>query len=180
MKILLMRVVGTMLIALTLATISSAMANAHTALVESNPAEGAVVSTFPQRVELRFNEPLLTIGGEGTNFFILSSQTGERLKLGSFSVQGPLLGADVLEVPDASGEFRIEYRVVAGDGHVIRGDIYFSLATEVEVNEESYLQGNDDPAEERDSEASVLVLGILILMAASLMVGLLLRSGSNP
>ena len=169
-----------MLIALTLSTISSAIANAHTALVDSNPAEGAMVSTFPQRVELRFNEPLLTIGGEGTNFFTLTSQAGERLKLGSFSVQGPLLSADVLEDPDASGEFRIEYRVVAGDGHVIKDGFQFSfdlvggLIGESESPSEQERRAGGD-----GNDRSVLALSILIVITAAVLIGLLIKSGSR-
>ncbi len=180
MKTLLMRAMGAMLITLALAPYAPSIVQAHTSLVESNPREGSMLTTFPQEVELRFTEPLLTIGGEGTNFFTLSSQTGAQLKLGAFTVDGPLLTAEVIEVPTESGEFRIEYRVVAGDGHVIKDQFQFSFDPAGGVESQSDGPSKEESAAGEDGgDRSVLVLAILIVITAAALIALLITSGSK-
>jgi methionine-rich copper-binding protein CopC len=173
------RIWATVLILIVFTPSQLLSASAHTALVESTPAAGEVLEEFPDRVELRFNEPLLNLGEDETNYFTLFSPAGEQLPLSALSVEGSLLSASVLDKRTEAGEYRIEYRVVAGDGHVIRGDITFTLTPQVGITEEREDQSEVGAPSQNEGDTSVLVLGILILITASLVVALLLRSGSD-
>jgi methionine-rich copper-binding protein CopC len=173
------RIWATVLILILLTPSQLSSAQAHTALVASTPAAGDVLGEFPDRVELRFNEPLLNLGEEEANYFTLLSPAGEQVALSALSAEGSLLSASVLDKGTEAGEYRIEYRVVAGDGHVVRGDFVFTLTPQVGINEMREDQGEVGSSSQNDGNTSVLVLGILILITASLVVALLLRSGSD-
>jgi len=173
------RIWATVLILIVLTPSQLSSVQAHTALVTSTPAAGEDLEEFPDRVELRFNEPLLNLGDEEANYFKLFSPAGEQLRLSALSVEGSLLSATVLDKRTEAGEYRIEYRVVAGDGHVIRGDIAFTITPQVGINEDREDQGEVGSSSQNEGDTSVLVLGILILITASLVVALLLRSDSD-
>ena len=175
------RIWATVLILIVLTPSQLSSAQAHTALVASTPAAGDVLGEFPDRVGLRFNEPLLNLGDDETNYFTLFSPAGEQLRLSALSVEGSLLSASVLDKGTEAGEYRIEYRVVAGDGHVIRGEIEFFLS----LNQGMATEGNLDSADvmgleqETGSNQSVLVLSLLILVTLAFVVALLLPSSER-
>lgn len=141
----------------------SSASHAHSALVSSDPAAGSSLTAFPENITLTFNEELLTLGGSRSNYLELIAPSGESIELGESAVIGERLTAKVLNDDPNSGSFTVLYRVVSGDGHVIRGEFQFTVepspladpldGTSVEVIEE---------VQERGNRNSVLVLTILI------------------
>ncbi|WP_062315854.1 copper resistance CopC family protein [Demequina maris] len=98
-------------------------ASAHTALVSSTPAEGDTVTELAE-VSLEFTEQLLDIGNE----LAIVAPDGTRTAL---EVQEPVTETITAAVPDdalGAGENVLRYRVVAGDGHPIEGEVAFTYA----------------------------------------------------
>jgi copper transport protein len=93
---------------------------AHAALVESHPADGAVVEEAPGTVRLRFNEPVsplvvsLTDARGNVHRDLSVAARNEALEV---AVPGNL----------PRGSHVLSYRVTSGDGHPIGGSIVFSI-----------------------------------------------------
>lgn len=102
-------------------------AQAHAALVSSDPAEGAVLDAPPTRIVLTFNEeisPRGAAGGPETAVFV-----DRRAQEWSSQVDG----ARLILTPDATpiaGEYVVNFRVVSADGHPITGGLNFSATGE--------------------------------------------------
>ena len=155
-------------------------ASAHTALQSSTPQAGSVIAEFPELIELRFNEPLLTLGQERSNYFELSSLSGVSYRLGPMVVDGARISASVEESDFRAGEHLISYRIVASDGHVLRGEVRFVYSPEEEIatgSTPSVTSDSQDETRSDDTRLSVLVLSILIALTFTMAVLILLRSG---
>jgi len=175
------RGISTLLLSFLFSPVMVLPATAHTSLSSSIPAAGQSLQDFPQVIELVFSEPLLTIGGDGTNYFELLGPEGDLIALGPIEVDGAEVRAQVFGADFESGSYRIAYRVVAGDGHVITGESSFTYQTETGAESGESEGGSSDSAKASESrnDRSILVLAILILITASVAVGLLLRSGER-
>ncbi|MGA6203647.1 copper resistance CopC family protein [Nocardia testacea] len=98
-------------------------AAAHSAVVGSDPADGATVEVGPQRATITFNEPLqpdfpaMTVVGPDGNLW----SKGEPV------VDGRNLSVEVGELGPA-GEYRMAFRVTSADGHVVNGERAFTLS----------------------------------------------------
>lgn len=101
---------------------SAAPAAAHTALTASSPKDGGKIDVAPSEILLEFTEPILAVGARvvvlGPDS--VAYQTGA-LQVGVHKLAQPLkpLGP--------SGEYRVEFRVVAYDGHPLTSEIRFVL-----------------------------------------------------
>jgi len=104
-------------------TVIAPAALAHSELVSSDPADGAVLDAPPTTVSFTFNEALMPdfVRFVGTD---PSGQTGD---LPVSSVEGPTATIDWPATAPA-GEWRVSYRVVSQDGHPIEGAITFTYA----------------------------------------------------
>ncbi len=118
--------IGVALVAVFVAVGSPAAA--HTSLIDSNPAAGESVSEL-ERIRLEFSDPLLEVG---TVVTVVDSNDQPQ------DVQHEHISDTVVEAefPFAGpGEYVIEWRVVADDGHPIDGVIAFTLESVPEVTE---------------------------------------------
>lgn len=99
------------------------VAQAHSELVSTSPADGAVLDAPPTEVSFTYNEDLLP---DFVKFVALDEQ-GATAELPVTSVEGPTA---VVSWPETlpAGAWSIEYRVVSQDGHPINGAISFSYA----------------------------------------------------
>jgi methionine-rich copper-binding protein CopC len=99
------------------------VAQAHSELISTDPADGAVLDAPPTTVSFTFNETLMPdfVRFVGTD---PSGQTGD---LPVSSVEGPTATIDWPATAPA-GEWRVSYRVVSQDGHPIEGGITFTYA----------------------------------------------------
>lgn len=94
-------------------------AEAHASLIESNPADGAVVTTAPVDLRLRFNEPvaplvLRLVDAKGTAHDLRHEARSETV-----TVHLPA------ELP--RGTQVLSYRVISADGHPVGGSLVFSI-----------------------------------------------------
>lgn len=165
MKLSLKRVLSSLL--LTLLSISwtvafSGASGAHTALVSSTPVDNSIIKEFPSKISLKFNEPLLTLGGQKSNYFELISPSGESLQLDEFMIDESRISAEVQGAIDLPGRYEISYRVVSSDGHVVKGAIRFQFISKSSPPED----GDEAAISVADESARVpveLVAGLIII-----------------
>ncbi|WP_040744572.1 copper resistance CopC family protein [Nocardia transvalensis] len=121
------RLAGGLLTALLLtglATLTAGPAAAHSAVVSTDPADGAQLDAGPARVAITFNEnlqpsfPSLTVVGPD----------GNRWDKGQPQVDGPTVSVEVGALGPA-GQYTIAYRVTSADGHPVSGTRTFTLTT---------------------------------------------------
>jgi copper transport protein len=113
-----MRALG-FLILLALTALWSAPAASHATLIESRPADGAVLEQAPAQMELRFNEPVAPL------VLKLVSVDGTSVTLDRHRRDGSTL---VIEMPPIGrGTYALSWRVVSEDGHPVGGTILLSI-----------------------------------------------------
>jgi copper transport protein len=108
-----------MLLTILLAAASGG-AYAHAVLLASTPADGAVLDRAPERVMLRFNEPVRVIS------LRLIDEGGQVTALAQGSESTP----DQVEAPLPSlsrGSYVVSWRALSVDGHPVGGSVFFTL-----------------------------------------------------
>jgi copper transport protein len=149
----------------------------HTRLESSVPAAGEVVSTAPERFELRFSGPV----NHALSSLVLVIPSGDSVSLALESVaddERMLVGS----VPElAGGEYLVVWKTVSADGHPVSGEFGFTYVGAVAAT--------DAPAEASETDTSpsepVPSAGIVLLaglgMACLLgFAGLLWYCGASP
>lgn len=101
-------------------------AQGHSSLVSSTPRNGAVVKTFPTTLSLTFNEEILQLAGKEPSRVQLFSPSQRRISLGKTTIVREVLTSAVIGAKRESGRYRLSYRVVSADGHVITGALTFT------------------------------------------------------
>ncbi len=107
---------------LCLAIIGGAQhARAHAVLVESTPADGALLDTAPTAIVLRFNEPVAAVflrllDGDGRS--LIAPETVQ-------TIDREIRAA--LPAPLGDGSYIVSYRAVSSDSHPIGGALAFSI-----------------------------------------------------
>lgn len=94
---------------------------AHAVLLETQPADGAVLAVAPDQVTLRFNEPVTPI------VVRLLDRSGVAVT-GTAAVRSD--GGTIrvaLPVPLADGPFLLSYRVTSADSHPVAGSLFFHV-----------------------------------------------------
>lgn len=94
---------------------------AHTALSGANIEAGTTLSELPEKLELTFGKPV----GLAKIEFVKSGRDE------SFDIKLPrrMNKTHTVELPDLpAGDYVIKWRAVAQDGHVMKGEIAFTLA----------------------------------------------------
>ncbi|MBU6245982.1 MAG: copper resistance protein CopC [Actinomycetales bacterium] len=101
------------------------VASAHTSLVSSDPADGAVLRQAPQAVTLTFDEDLLA----GANTISINLADGTVVESRPVEPSGPSV---TLPWPSglSAGDYQVAYRVVSGDGHPVTGAVSFTVTGE--------------------------------------------------
>jgi methionine-rich copper-binding protein CopC len=99
-------------------------AQAHAALVSSDPRDGAELMAPPATVTLTFNEDLLP------DFvaFSVTDSNNEPVSVSGLQVNGPTATFTWPETAPA-GAYTVSFRVVSQDGHPVEGAIAFSYVT---------------------------------------------------
>ena len=115
-----MKIVSTLLAALSAMTLAGT-AFAHTTIIKSNIQAGAAKTEAPAMFEFSFVDDV------GLAALDLETLSGERVDIGferpsakgrDFSVPLPAIGP---------GDYVLKWRAIAKDGHVMRGEIAFSI-----------------------------------------------------
>ncbi|MGA0867199.1 MAG: copper resistance protein CopC, partial [Candidatus Nanopelagicaceae bacterium] len=91
------------------------------------------------------------------------SPDGQRIQLREMQLLGSVIRAEVLQDVSVSGTYRIEYRVVSGDGHVVRGEVTFSFTSPISEDTAPVVE---EESTEESNRGSVALLSILIALVA--------------
>ncbi|HEU5223332.1 MAG TPA: copper resistance CopC family protein [Candidatus Lumbricidophila sp.] len=107
--------------AIALSLLPATAASAHDELLSSSPASGEVLTQSPTALVLTFSEAPLETG----NAAELRDHTGALVALDAPVVDGSTVR---IGVPAAlTGDYRLTWRVVSGDGHTVSGTIDFGV-----------------------------------------------------
>jgi copper resistance protein C len=120
-----MRKFGLVLLSGVLALTTPA-AQGHSTLVTSTPKSGAVIKTFPKTFSLTFNEEILKLPGKEPSRVQLIAPNRMRISLGKVAIVRQVLTVPMNKASVKAGKYRLTYRVVSKDGHVIKGAISFT------------------------------------------------------
>ena len=98
--------------------------SAHASLVKSAPARRAVLFKAPPKIQLWFSEKL---EARFSSLMVIDS-AGRRVDLGNVAVDAKdskQLSVGLSPIP--SGQYRIKFRVLSVDGHVLEEDFPFTI-----------------------------------------------------
>ena len=154
----------------------SPVASAHAALVSSSPEADSVLQEFPTEITLEFNEPLLVIEGSSANWFTLTSPSGEVVPMGEPTLDGARIISPLTTSEMEQGRYRVEYRVVSSDGHVIKGEFGFTFKGGQTDGGESSQVVDRAPSEDEPHPG---VLGIYIAIAIAVITAVVLLKFSG-
>jgi copper resistance protein C len=104
--------------------IGTAPAFAHTRLESTDPADGASLSTAPQKISLTFNED---VPAEFTALTVIGPD-GKAYQTGAVTADNGTVSTAVLPLGPA-GKYQVGYRVVSDDGHPVEGSLSFTMTT---------------------------------------------------
>ena len=138
-------------------------ASAHTVIVSAIPAENAMLEELPSAISITFAEELIDIGD--SNSISVVDQAGSELALTKPLVSGSVLTSELSPKVEI-GLFKVSYRAVAADGHVITGNYEFTVSSKAMAAE------NLNSSEENSSlTGSENKLSIYLIISATLVVG---------
>lgn len=112
---------GIVLAAASLLVVAGPVA-AHTDLVSSDPADGAVLAVAPAAVSFTFSEDLLP----DTSTISVNDADGNVIASTPVAPDGSTVSAP-WPAEAAAGTFQVAYRVVAEDGHPLTGEISVTI-----------------------------------------------------
>jgi len=118
---------GLLAVQALLAVLCVVPAHAHAILIESTPADNAVLKAAPHTIILRFNARI----EKGVSQFTLLDKSGRKLVLPPQPKGGGTNGPDhiIIKLPDVGpGAYRLEYLVLAADGHATPGIVRFTVS----------------------------------------------------
>jgi methionine-rich copper-binding protein CopC len=99
-------------------------ASAHSQLLSSIPADGAVLAVAPDRVELTFNESLIP----KVDTIAINDDQGNVVSTQQAQPEGATISAPwPAGLP--AGTYQVAYRVVSGDGHPVTGAITLTITS---------------------------------------------------
>ena len=106
--------------------LSIAGALAHSSLQSSNPADGATLTTPPRAIDLTFSEPtrvmkveMTYVSGDDSRSVALDVPSRDEVE--TLTLAPRFMGA---------GTYRIDWRALSQDGHVVTGRFSFTITGE--------------------------------------------------
>jgi methionine-rich copper-binding protein CopC len=116
------------------------IAHAHTSLVSSDPAAGSTVTSWPTEISLEFDEELISIGDEKSNFIVVNNGVGDQISSDNEVISGSKITVS-LDPNTIEGPVLVYYRVISADGHPVEGEYTFTFG--VEPKSEEGVQNNE-------------------------------------
>jgi len=138
-------------------------ASAHTVIVSASPAENAILEVLPSTISITFVEELIDIGD--SNSIEVMDQSGSELVLTKPLVAGAVLTSE-LSPTQSLGLFKVSFRAVAADGHVITGKYEFTVSPKAIA-----VTDVNSPEVNSQSANSEKKLSIYLIISATLVVG---------
>ena len=121
-------------LALLLNSAMASGANAHAALILSDPAVGSKISMWPTSISLEFNEELISIGEEKSNFVSVNNAAGDQVSRDDEVVTGSQIRVS-LDPNTVEGPVLVFYRIVSNDGHAVEGEYTFMYGEQAQTAE---------------------------------------------
>jgi len=146
--------------------------SAHTVLVNSTPQGESVISSLPPDITISFAEDLIDIGN--SNAIKVLDEAGLDVSQGEVLVSGPTISKALIP-SDKKGIFKVEYRAVASDGHVIEGSYSFTLQPFIEGTSEGTSAEQKNENSENKSGLSTFLLIMSTVVAGSALALFLTR-----
>jgi methionine-rich copper-binding protein CopC len=146
--------------------LSVSPASAHTVLVNSIPQSESIISSLPPEITITFAEELIDIGN--SNSIEVLDESGLDVSQGAVLVSGPTL-SKALITSDKNGIYKVEYRAVAADGHVIKGEFTFTVEPSGVTTAEIKVDPKTSPTSTSENKISIY----LILSVTAIIGGLL-------
>ena len=150
------------LLALMIAAFSTPQgASAHTRLISSTPEVGVTLNNWPTQVKLEFDQALVDIGQEKSNFVVINNSLGDQV-----SQDDEVINENVISVSltpnEVKGPVLVFYRVVSADGHPVEGEFAFNFSEEqsAEVDSIKQEQTTDFPHTIYIASAAFIASGI--------------------
>ena len=103
--------------------LAAPFASAHSLLLTSSPAAGAVVTASPGRITLTFNNRV----EKALSKVRLLDASGQPQPVTLAVADGPADSLAATVPALAPGAYRVEWQVLSTDGHVVRGAFSFRL-----------------------------------------------------
>jgi copper transport protein len=121
------RLLSALVAVLAVVAVAAPSASAHALLQDSTPARGATLKTAPDRVVLRFNEPVEVAFGSVRVF----DAEGRQVEQGDpFHPDGDGLAVAVRVRDDLPrGGYTVTYRVISADAHPVSGGFVFAVGS---------------------------------------------------
>jgi len=110
--------------------VTAGPATAHTKLISSDPAAGGLVESWPTEISLTFDEDLITVGGEKSNFLVVNNSVGDQISSDDERLSGSTIKVS-LDPNTIQGPVLVYYRVVSADGHPVEGEYTFTFGENV-------------------------------------------------
>ena len=114
-----------------IALVAVAPAGAHAVLIETQPANGTVLQTWPDRVLLRFNEPV------DASLGALRVYDSDANRVDSGRTSRPDAQTVAIELDDrplARGTYTVAWRIVSADSHPLHGAFVFSVKSKSDTS----------------------------------------------
>jgi len=154
-------------------------AQAHTALVSSDPADGSRLDAAPAQIVLTFTE---AIGTQGSEVALLLD---DELVDTAVSYDGTRVTVTPAGQTWGPGAYTVNYRVVSADGHPVTGSSSFEVAGDTQPTSSATTQpapvqqtpeAAADDTEDDSVWSSPLLLGAVAVLAVAA-AALVLRGG---
>jgi methionine-rich copper-binding protein CopC len=133
-------------------------AHAHTSLIDSTPKRDSIIEMMPEEIVLLFGEDLLTIDNSVNNYFEVFNPVNTKVSLSEMNLEGAKLSAKVLSDQNKTGRYTIMYRVVAGDGHVVKGKLNFTIGENISNSNSAVATPIEPPLTPTQSSNSELLV----------------------
>jgi len=166
------RLLGCIVIAVMAMGLSPISAQAHTQLLSSEPANGAVLTEAPQSVTLIFEEALLS----DVDTVSINDAQGTNVTSTKVTPSGAQLALEwPADLPD--GTYQVAYRVVSADGHPVTGAISFTygMAPATSAEPSANVQVQPYPQEESSVTAWIFVSAAVLLALSIGVIYMLVR-----
>lgn len=136
-----------------------APAAAHDVLLETSPADGAVLDAPPSEVALTFSADQIDMGAAIT----VTDADGTEWAEGETVVDGPVV-RQALPADLPAGWYQVAWRSVSSDGHALTGDTTFEVTAAAPVDDPvdetvdpaDEAAGGEDVVEEQEDEATAV------------------------
>ena len=98
---------------------------AHTKLISSSPAVGSEIDNWPNQIILEFDEDLISLDTEKSNFVVANNALGDQISEPDEVINGNSISV-TLSPNEVKGPVLIYYRVISADGHPVEGEYKFT------------------------------------------------------